>query len=245
MSIPVIGIVTSRILRNRMTNMYLNEAYVQAVSGAGAAPLLIPLGLSEEVLREAISRVDGVLFSGGGDMAPESYGSQLHPKVNEVDEDRDRVELVLYAQVLDEQKPFLGICRGFQVLNVAMGGTLYEDIADQHPGAIKHDYYPNIPRDHAAHSVQISEETSLARILGKPVLEVNSLHHQGIRHLAPGLKASAHAPDGLIEGVEVPEHPFGLAVQWHPEWLQAQQSMRQLLLAFVHAASQELFPKAK
>jgi len=235
----VIGIVTSRILRNHMTNMYLNEAYVQAVVGAGAAPLLIPLGLPEAALRQAVGRVDGVLFSGGGDMAPDRYGSQPHPRVAEVDEDRDRLELALFAQVLEDGTPFLGICRGFQVLNVAMGGTLYEDITDQHPGAIRHDHYPNIPRDHLAHPVQIIEETHLARILGKPVLEVNSLHHQGIRRLAEGLKASAHAPDGIVEGVEVPKHPFGLAVQWHPEWLGAHAPMRALFQAFVEAADKE------
>jgi putative glutamine amidotransferase len=234
----VIGIVATRILRNHMTNMYLNEAYVQAVVGAGAAPLLIPLGLPEAALYQAVRRVDGVLFSGGGDMAPERYGSLPHPRVDDVDEDRDRLELALYAKVLEDGTPFLGICRGLQVLNVAMGGTLYEDISAQHPGAIKHDHYPNIPRDHLAHPVQISEETHLARILGKPVLEVNSRHHQGIRVLAEGLKASAYAPDGIIEGVEVPEHPFGLAVQWHPEWLQKHDPMRALLRTFVEAASQ-------
>lgn len=234
----VIGIVTSRILRNHMTNMYLNEAYVQAVLGAGAAPLLIPLGLPDAALRQAVERVDGILFSGGGDMEPGRYGSQPHPCVTEVDRDRDRLELALFAQVLDDGTPFLGICRGFQVLNVAMGGTLYEDISDQHPGAIRHDHYPNIPRDHLAHAVQIAEESRLARILGKPIVEVNSLHHQGIRRLAAGLNASAFAPDGIIEGVEVPGHPFGLAVQWHPEWLQQHDPMRALLRTFVEAASQ-------
>jgi putative glutamine amidotransferase len=239
MSTPVIGIVTSRIQYNKKPIMFLNEAYVQAVLGAGAAPLLIPLGLPEETLRQAVSRLDGVLFSGGGDMAPERYGSQPHPRVDGVDEDRDREELALYAQVLNEGKPFLGICRGIQVLNVAMGGTLYEDILDQHPRAIKHDQYPNIPRDYLAHAVQITEETRLAKILGKPIVEVNSLHHQGIRRLAPGLKASAHAPDGIVEGVEVPGHPFGLAVQWHPEHLQAHETMQALMRAFAEAASQD------
>lgn len=239
MSTPVIGIVTSRIQYNKKPVMFLNEAYVQAVLGAGAAPLLIPLGLPEETLRQAVSRLDGVLFSGGGDMSPERYGSQSHPRVDGVDEDRDREEMALYAQVLNEGKPFLGICRGIQVLNVAMGGTLYEDILDQHPGAIKHDQYPNIPRDYLAHAVQITEETRLAKILGKPIVEVNSLHHQGIRNLAPGLKASAYAPDGIVEGVEVPGHPFGLAVQWHPEHLQAHETMRALMRAFAEAASQD------
>ena len=170
---------------------------------------------------------------------PERYGVTNHHNLDDVEESRDQTELFLVPGVIRQERPFLGICRGIQVLNVALGGTLYEDIADQHPGAIKHAHYPNIPRDYLAHAVQITEESRLASILGKPVLEVNSLHHQGIRHLAPGLKASAYAPDGIVEGVEVPGHPFGLAVQWHPEHLQAHETMQALMRAFAEAASQD------
>ncbi len=217
--------------------MYLNEAYVQAVLNNGGAPVLIPLGLPEEILRSILQRVDGVIFSGGGDVQPKIYHSRMHPKVSGVDRDRDRVELSLFQDVLQTSKPFLGICRGFQVLNIALGGTLYEDILDQHSGAMRHNWRPEFPRDYPAHPVQIVEESRLAQVLGAPVLEVNSLHHQGIRSLAPRLKASAVAPDGIIEGVELPEHPFCLAVQWHPEAMQSVPQMRQIFQAFVQAAA--------
>ncbi len=239
MSSPLIGIVTSRIHRRGNTAMYLNEAYVQAVLRGGGAPVLIPLGLPEETLRGILPRLDGVVFSGGGDMHPKTYHSHMHPKVSDVDRDRDRVELSLFPEILQSNKPFLGICRGFQVLNVALGGTLYEDILDQHTGAMRHSYYPEFPRDYPAHPVQVSEESRLARILGKPLLEVNSLHHQGIRDLAPGLKPTAYAPDGIVEGVELPGHPFCLAVQWHPEAMPDVAEMRQIFQAFVQAAREK------
>ena len=237
MSTPLIGIVTSRIKRKGATAMYLNEAYVQAVLQNGGAPVLIPLGLPESILSEILTRVDGVIFSGGGDADPAIYNSQKHPKVAGVDKDRDRVELALFQDVLKTEKPFLGICRGFQVLNIALGGTLYEDILDQHPGGMRHSWHPEFARDYPAHPVQVLEESRLAKILGSPLVEVNSMHHQGIRKLAPRLKATAFAPDGIIEGVELNEHPFCLAVQWHPEAMQAVPQMRQIFQAFVQASS--------
>jgi len=239
MSTPLIGIVTSRIKRKGATAMYLNEAYVQAVLRNGGAPILIPLGLPEETLRLILNRVEGVIFSGGGDVDPKAYHSQKHPKVAGVDKDRDRVELSLFEDVLQTSKPFLGICRGFQVLNVALGGTLYEDILDQHTDGMRHSWHPEYPRDYPAHPVQVAEETRLAKILGAPLVQVNSLHHQGIRDLAPRLKATAFAPDGIVEGVEMTDHPFCLAVQWHPEAMQAIPQMRQIFQALIQAASEQ------
>ena len=135
----------------------------------------------------------------------------------------------------EDGKPFLGICRGFQVANVALGGTLYTHIPDQHPNALRHDWYPDIPRDTIAHEVRIEEDSRIGQIFGAPLLRVNSLHHQGIKDLAPVLNAVGYAPDGLIEAVELPDHPFGCAVQWHPEWLTTQHEMRNLFRKFVEA----------
>ena len=237
MTKPIIGITTFRTFNNQnLPYINVGEAYVHALRAAGGVPILIPLGPDEADLTQLLGRLDGVLFTGGGDMDPACYGGSPHPLVDEVDPDRDRLELNLYRDAIGQSIPFLGICRGFQVLNVALGGTLYEDIADQHKGAIKHRYYPDYPRNHLAHPVQVHEESRLARILGKPVLEVNSLHHQGLRRLAPSLQATAVAPDGIIEGVELPEHPFGMAVQWHPEALQEHEPMRAIFRAFVQAA---------
>ena len=242
MTPPLIGITTYR-TTNPSGNpiLALGENYAQAIAQAGGIPILIPLGLSDTELAPMAARLDGILFSGGGDIDPDRYGMVSNPKVKSVDPDRDRVEIYLVRTAVSGGLPFLGICRGLQVINVALGGTLYTHIVDQHPQALKHDYYPDWPRDHLPHSVRVDPASRLWAILGTADPDVNSLHHQGVRDLAPGLQASAYAPDELVEGFELPDHPFGLAVQWHPEWLTANAStqvpMRALFRAFVEAAT--------
>lgn len=223
--------------RRGMQLVALAEAYVKALAEAGASPVLIPTDLDEDDLAALFSRLDGIVFTGGGDIHPAYYHTAEHPKVDEVDTARDRTEFYLLNRVIEEGKPFLGICRGIQLVNVGLGGTLYSDIADQVPNALRHDWYPDWPRDHLAHSVQLESSSLLGKLLGQTEIHVNSLHHQAIAKLAPGLKPTAYAPDGIIEGVELPDHPFGLAVQWHPEWLTASAPMRALFKAFVEAAA--------
>jgi putative glutamine amidotransferase len=236
MTQPLIGLTTSRILsKANISIVSAAEAYVQAVYQAGGLPVLIPLGICEPDLAALLSRLDGLLLTGGGDIAPERYGGQPHPRVYDIDPDRDRLELNLVARAAQGGMPFLGICRGFQVVSVALGGTLYEDILDQHPGALKHDYFPDYPRDQLVHPVKITPGSRLAEIVGKSEVEVNSLHHQGVRQVPAALHTTALAPDGISEAVELPDHPFGLAVQWHPEWLQAYAPMSRLFEAFVEA----------
>jgi putative glutamine amidotransferase len=198
---------------------------------------MIPLGLPEEDLDRIRLKLDGLLLSGGGDIDPAVYGGLPHSTVSEIDPDRDRVELYLARRFVDARRPLLGICRGLQLLNVALGGTLYTDIADQLPGAVAHDLWPGRGHDHDHHMVRIEEETRLAGILGRPMVEVNSLHHQGVRDLAPGLIPTAYAPDGLVEAFELPDHPFGLAVQWHPERLVGERAMPALFEALTRAAA--------
>ena len=238
MSTVLVGITTSR---NSKSNGYpvftLAEAYASALLQADASHVLIPMGVTEDALSYALSRMDGLLFSGGGDMHPNSYGGQEHPRIDLVDHDRDRVEVLLVKRALEMSLPVFGICRGLQVINVALGGTLYEDLADQYPKALKHDYFDEQARNYLAHSVRVEPDSRLSQILGIPSLEVNSLHHQGIRRLASSLSASAFAPDGLIEAAELPGYPFGMAVQWHPECLQSYAPMRRLFRAFVDAAN--------
>lgn len=237
---PLIGLTTYRHLNPQGLPLNsLTEAYVRAVSNAGALPMLIPLGLPEETLDKILLRLDGILFTGGGDVAPERYGSQPHPLVNDVDPDRDRVEVYLLNRTLDLGLPFLGICRGLQLINIAMGGTLFEDILDQHPNSLKHQYYPDWPRNYLAHTVQVEQDSRLGEMLAVPTIQVNSLHHQGVRQLATALRATAFAPDGIIEAFELAEHPFGLAVQWHPEWLQEHPPMQNLFREFVQAADEK------
>lgn len=212
------------------------KAYLEAVVRAGAIPVLLPLGLPENSFRELYTRFDGVIFTGGGDIEIEHFDGEPHPEVGAADAERDRMELHLARWVVDRSVPFLGICRGLQVINVALGGSLYTHISGQLPDAVEHCYYPDWPRDHIAHTVQVVTGSRLHGILNLPNLEVNSLHHQGIRSLAPGLKASGLAPDGLIEAVELPGHPFGLAVQWHPESLPDDAATASIFTAFVQAA---------
>lgn len=240
MTLPLIGVTTSRMPNKYGFPMHaVGENYVQALAAAGAAPLLVPLSLPEEHLLALYARLDGLLFTGGGDIHPRYFDTPMDELVNSVDEDRDRTELLLFQQAVTDPRPFLGICRGFQLINVGLGGSLYTDILAQHPGADKHDYYPDPPRDLLAHTVTVAPGSRLHAILGSEQVPVNSLHHQGVRSLAPGLQATAAAPDGIIEALELPDHPFGLAVQWHPEWLQAHASMQALFRAFVQACREK------
>lgn len=240
MTAPIIGVTTYRTYnRYGHPQICLSEAYISSLAHAGALPVLLPLGLSEPELDALAARLDGILFSGGGDVEPERYGSQPHPLVDNVDLDRDRVELRLFQKTLAAGQPFLGICRGFQVINVALGGTLYEDILDQKPGSLRHSTPDDLPRYHLAHSVKLEADSRLAKILAHNELEVNSNHHQGIRRLADDLKPTAYAPDGIIEAFELPTARYGLAVQWHPEWLQEHAPMQALFRSFVEACSQK------
>ena len=236
---PLIGITPYRQTHEQgFPLLTLAEAYVQAVSQAGGVPVSIPLGLSEDQIQTLVYRLDGVLFSGGGDIAPDRYGANSHPEVDFVDVDRDRVEYQLVDYVTQEEKPFLGICRGIQVINAALGGMLYTHIPDQLPGAIHHPYIEGNPRGFLAHEVHVENGTRLHAILGETCLMVNSMHHQGISNLAPGFTPTVYAPDGLIEGIELLDYGFGFAVQWHPEWLTDHAPHRALFKAFVEAAAQ-------
>jgi putative glutamine amidotransferase len=214
----------------------LGESYIQAVLRAGGVPVVIPVGLPEEDLQALLAHLDGILLTGGSDIDPQRFNGRPHPRVYGIDERRDALELRLVRMAAEEDKPFLGICRGIQVINVALGGTLYTDISDQLPNALKHDWYPNTSRDFLAHPVTLAPDSRLAQILGGQSFEVNSLHHQGLERLAPPLRAVGYAPDQLIEAVELPGHPFGLGIQWHPEWLQDYAPQRQLFRAFIQAA---------
>ena len=233
---PLIGITTnqSKTPYGQPTVM-LMQSYINAVMQAGGVPVLIPSLIAEDGWDTVYSRLDGILFSGGGDIGLEYSPGEPHPRIDDIDLARDAIELKMVQAAASDGKPFLGICRGCQVMNVALGGTLYTHIPDQLPNALDHSYPGNM-RTMLVHDVKIEEGTRMAEIFGEPILKVNSLHHQGIKDLAPSIRVAGHAPDGLVEAVELPDHPFGLAVQWHPEWLTDQDSMRNLFKNFVQAA---------
>ena len=237
MSKPLIGLTTYRNLSEQgYPRFSVSEAYTSSIISAGACPVMIPLGLPGESVNELLDYLDGVLFTGGGNIAPTLYGQYDHPLIDGIDPDRDSVEIALIEQAIHSGLPLMGICRGLQIINVALGGDLYVDILEQHPLALKHQYYPDYPREYLAHEVSIEKTGMLAKVFPGARVPVNSLHHQGVRNLAPGLKPAAFAPDGIIEAFELPGHPFGLAVQWHPENLQEHKTMRDLFCLFVEAS---------
>jgi putative glutamine amidotransferase len=233
---PLIGITT----RNGRDSdghptVSLQHSYVNAITQAGGVAIPIPSVLPEENFLQLYSQLDGILFSGGGDISLDYFDGSDHPRIDGVDDARDATELTLMRSAVNDGKPILGICRGAQLMNVALGGTLYTHIPDQHPGAIDHEY-PSHMRRVIVHPVNVDETTRSAEIIGETLLKVNSLHHQGLKDIAPPLRVAGHAPDGLVELVEMPNHPFAVSVQWHPEWLTDQQSTRNLFKAFVDAA---------
>ena len=215
--------------------MNLSQAYVNAILQAGGVPVLIPSAVVNDGWRSLYSRLDGILFSGGGDISLDHFKGEPHPRIEEIEPERDRVELNLLQAAVSDGKPFLGICRGCQLLNVGLGGTLYTHIPDQLPGALDHSYPGNM-RTVLVHEVKIEERTKIADVLGEPLVKVNSLHHQGLKDIPASLRVAGYAPDSLVEAIELPDHHFGMAVQWHHEWLKDQPSTRSLFRRFVETA---------
>ena len=239
---PVIGIPTQTlqamdgIPEGLPPSWVMNQRYYLATAAVGGVPWMIPLLEDLATLREIYDRLDGVLLAGGVDMDPAAYGEEKTPLCGAIDPARDLVELQLVHWALADGKPLFGICRGLQVINVATGGTLYQDVAAECSEAIKHDYFPTTgwERDYLAHEVKVVHGTHLQQALATGSLTVNSMHHQGIDQLGNGLTVSAVAPDGLIEGIELPAHPYLTAVQWHPESMASDHSSR-MLRPFIEA----------
>ena len=227
---PIIGLTTYG--RNEKNAYTLPAEYIDAVRRAGGVPLLLPPG--ETNLAEVLPLLDGVILSGGGDIDPALYGGEQHPTIYMIDAERDTFEVELTKAVLAKQTPLLCICRGTQVLNVALGGTLIEHLPDVVGEDIPHRAPPRLP---TSHPVAVEPESRLAEVMGQMEVTTASWHHQAVRDLAPGLQVVAHAPDGTIEAVEMPNHPWLIAVQWHPELTAAKDTSQQRLFdALVEAA---------
>lgn len=225
---PVVGIPTQTlqslggVSAEIPPSWVMSQRYIVTLTAAGAIPWLIPL-VDQATLRGIYEQLDAVFLPGGADIDPATYGADPHPLCDKTDRERDRVEVALAKWALEEEKPVLGVCRGMQLINVAAGGSLYQDIAQDRAGSLKHDYFPfrgqSFTRDFLAHEVTVAEGTRLASLLGAGPLRVNSMHHQGVKELGQGLVATALSPDGLIEAIEGEGEGYLLAVQWHPEAL--------------------------
>lgn len=222
-----------------VTRSCIGQDYITAVVAAGGIPVGIPVGLDEESLQQIRDMIDGLLVPGGVDIDPARYGQERHPQLGAVEEERDALELPLAHDALESDLPFLGICRGIQVMAVAAGGTLYQDLPAQLGEVLPHAVM-NEGKDSLVHSVEVSPESRLARATGRTELQVNSRHHQAVQDLPPGFIITARAPDGVIEAIEKPGHPFAIGVQCHPEntWATTAPDFGGLFRAFVAAAGQ-------
>ncbi len=240
MPAPVIGIPARRwnhaaqADRLQTVTSGVNRQYVAAVAGAGGLPVLLPALGEPERMVEAIGRLDGLLLPGAGDVVSLAYGLQPHPAEAYQDPRLDRLETALAREALARGMPLLGICRGIQVLAVACGGTLIQDVPGQVDGAIQHWARPREPA--LVHTVEVEAGSRLAGVMGAGRVEVNSYHHQAVRDPGDGLRATAHAPDGVIEGLEAADGRPVLAVQCHPEELPAHPPFAALFAWLVEAA---------
>jgi putative glutamine amidotransferase len=199
----------------------LNSPYLRSVLAAGGVPVMLSPLMGPSYTARALDGVDGLVLTGGEDMDPAWYQAEPHPKANPPSRERDLFELALFAAARQRELPILGICRGIQVVNVALGGTLWQDLPTERPGEV--DHYPEAARSERTHHVRLEPGSLIASALGGTEILVNSFHHQAIRDLAPKLVATGWTADGLIEAVEsAPGQPWLLAVQWHPEEMHAE-----------------------
>ncbi|MFN8468007.1 MAG: gamma-glutamyl-gamma-aminobutyrate hydrolase family protein [Caldilineaceae bacterium] len=231
MRAPIIGITTET---NDQNEYVLPVEYAEAIRKAGGIPLLLPPG--EPNIGAVLELLDGLILSGGGDIDPLHYGSGGHPAVYMIDAARDEMELALAQHAAGGDLPTLGVCRGAQLINVALGGTLVEHLPDEIDNTIAHRMEP---RGYVPHPVTIAPSSQLAAVIGEQVVVGASWHHQAIRTPAPGLEVVAQAADGTIEAVELPGHPWLLAVQWHPEITAGKDPVQQRLFDALVAAARE------
>lgn len=233
MSKPLIGIAADmgKAPEGGSERVFVPRSYVDAVAAAGGLPVILPP--AAEGAPDLLSRLDGLLLVGGADCDPSLYGEAPHPSVRLVDRRRQEADLQLAARARAASLPSLGICLGMQMMAVAAGGRLVQDIASEIGTAIRHDSEVD---DRVRHPVRVEPGSLLAGAVGEGELEVNSTHHQAVRTPGEGLRITALAPDGIIEAIEDPHHPFYLGVQWHPED-QTRERAGGLFAALIEAAS--------
>ena len=231
---PLIGITSS--LNDEETRISVNRNFHDVLLAAGAMPVLLPITGEPDALEAMIELCDGFVFSGGDDVDPRRYGEQPRPVCGSITPDRDDCELPLVSMLHQRHdKPVLAICRGIQAMNVSLGGMLYQDLANDFGKPVLA-HRQKMQGKYSSHSIALSENTLLHRIIQTETIDVNSFHHQAVAKVAPGMIATAFAPDGIIESIESTTHPFFLGVQWHPEimWRKDEKALK-LFQALVKA----------
>ncbi|MBD1911687.1 gamma-glutamyl-gamma-aminobutyrate hydrolase family protein [Leptolyngbya sp. FACHB-16] len=233
MAAPLIGITTPG--QDATGNIQLNIAYINAVRRAGGIPVLLTPG--EEKSDRLLAHLDGVLFTGGGDLHPQHYNGTSHPTLARIDLERDQFELDLARRALQSERAILGICRGLQVLSVASGVALVPHVPERFGSEVSHLVLQAETPIPTRHGVSLVAGSQMAALVGSLSIEIVSWHHQAITTIPPGWRVAAYAPDGLIEAIEHGSHPWAIAVQWHPE-LSAEKDPHQqrIFRAFVRAA---------
>ena len=229
---PVVGVMP--LWDDEKESLWMLPGYLDGLEEAGATPIIFPLSEDKEEIVRLMDLCDGILLTGGHDVSPSLYGeAPLEGKVSCCAK-RDEMERIVLEEAILKDKPLLGICRGIQFVNAALGGTLYQDLPSQHPSETEHHQTP--PYDVPVHDVSIVKGTSLHKILGEEKIAVNSYHHQAVKDLAPELKIMAEAEDGIVEAVCRPENKFLWALQWHPEFShKTDENSRKIFSAFVKA----------
>ena len=215
-----------------------NRTYIHAIENAGGVPILIPMLHDLSLLETLLQRLDGVLFSGGVDIDACQYNEAAHPQLGEVDSRLDALELFLVRWALQARVPILGVCRGMQLLNVALGGSLYQDLGAQYSKAVEH-CRRELPRNTLIHSIHITEGSQMEQVLGTNEIWSNSLHHQAVKEPGQGVRISGISEDGVAELLEVPAYPFVMGMQGHPEELYTSEAhCAKLFSAFVEACGE-------
>ncbi len=246
---PLIGLTTSHDIR---TDETIQTPYCpRAVLAAGGIPVILPLEASEDDLRQLVSVLDGFLFTGGPDVHPFLFGEETRDGCGSVSVKRDRMELALLKLAMEQRKPVMGICRGIQLINIGLGGSIYQDIPSQVERVLPIAHQQPFPHRVPSHTVKIAEGSLLADVIsgrflgeencGAAAIRVNSTHHQAVRDVAPRLTACAVAPDGIIEGVTMKDYPYLIGVQWHPEYLWEEDPAAMNLFKALVKASAETF----
>lgn len=229
---PMIGVTP--LVNMRKNTYWMVPGYMEGLIEAGGMPVMLPLTSDRGMLEQIADKFDGFLFTGGQDISPSIYGEQPLPVCGTCCRARDEMESALLSMALERDKPVFGICRGIQFINAALGGTLYQDLPSQRNSAAEH--RQSLPYDEPVHEVKIVENTPLRALLNKSVIAVNSLHHQAVKKLAPGLRAMAYSEDGVIEAVYAPEKSYVWAVQWHPEFsFLEDENSKKLFRSFISA----------